>query len=200
MENPLRRLRQLRCLVVRFATPCLIALAAAGSGGCASRATAPSTATASGDWSAVEALAPGSKVAVERHGGNAVSGATRTVAADSIEVDTDRSTLVVARADVSRVLRTRSRASESTARGLAIGGVGGVLQGLLLTKSNRLLFAGLFGAGWGLIGATAGAISGAGHSETTIVYSAMEANPQPNFRMQPTRRVSPGGARLIRQR
>lgn len=137
---------------------------------------------------------------VERRGGGAVSGATRAVTSASIEIDTSDSVLVVARADVARVLRTRSSAGIGAARGLAIGAAVGVLQALLLTKSDRLVFAGIFSAVWAPVGAALGAINGAGHRESTVIYSVIESNPLPNIRMQPTRRLSPDGARLIRHR
>lgn len=157
-------------------------------------------ATGSGDWSVVETIAPRQKVVVERRADATLSGTVRATTADSIEVDTDGTTTAVSRPDVRRVLRVRSRASKNALRGLAIGGVGGVLQGLLLTKSNRGLFAGLFGAGWAIIGGAAGAISGAKSSDTEIIYAAPDTSPLPDLRMQPTRRVLPDGARLIRRR
>ena len=57
-----------------------------------------------------------------------------------------------------------------------------MLQGLLLTQSDRLLFAGLFGAGWAAIGATVGAIGGAGDNESTVVYVAPAAMPPSGIR------------------
>lgn len=200
MRKPNRFGSCIRRLMVRAFTLCLIALTAAGSGACASRVAGASTAVPSSDWSVVEALPPGSKVVVERRGGGAVSGATRAVTSASIEIDTSDSVLVVARAEVARVLRTRSLAGIGAARGLAIGGAVGVLQALLLTKSDRLVFAGIFSAVWGPVGAALGAINGAGHRETTVVYSVIESNPLPSIRMQPTRRLTLSGTRLIRHR
>ena len=98
------------------------------------------------------------------------------------------------------MLRTRSFAGMGAARGFAIGGAVGVLQALLLTKSDRLVFAGIFSAVWAPVGAALGAINGAGQRETTVVYAVIESNPLPNIRMQPTRRLSSDGARLIRKR
>lgn len=194
-KHPVRMSAELKAGVL---TLCLTALAAASSGGCASRAAAPSTAVTSGDWSAVEALAARSKVVVERHRGSAVSGASRAVTAASIEIDTADGAVVVARGDVARVLRTRSLAGKGAARGLAIGGIAGVLQALLLTKSDRLVFAGIFSAVWAPLGAVIGAIHGAGTHETSVVYSAMTATPLPISRKEPARRLSPDGARLMR--
>ena len=187
-------------LKARVLTLCLMALAAASSGACASRAAGPSTAVTSGDWSAVEALAPRSKVVVERHRDSAVSGASRAVTAASIEIDTANGAVVVARGDVARVLRTRSLAGKGAARGLAIGGIAGVLQALLLTKSDRLVFAGMFSAVWAPIGAALGAIDGARTHETTVVYSVIASTSLSNIRGQPTRRLSPDGARPVRPR
>lgn len=180
--------------VVRAFTLCLIALTAAGSGACASRAAGASTAATSSDWSAVEALPPGSNVVVERRSGGAVSGATRAITSASIEVDNRDRVLVLARADVARVLRTRNVAGLGAARGLAIGGAVGVLQALLLTKSDRLVFAGMFSAVWGSVGAALGAIDGAGRRETTVIYSVDASNPLSNIRMRPTPRLLPESA------
>ena len=118
---------------------------------------------------------------VERHGGSAVSGATRAATASSIEIDTGNNALVVARADVARVLRTRSLAGRGAARGLAIGGVAGVLPGLLLTRTDRLVFARMFSAVWAPIGAALGAVTGAGTHEATVVYSVLGSNPPPSI-------------------
>lgn len=163
--------------------PCLIAAVVVGSGGCASRAPrGATTPTRPSDWSAVEALAPGTRVVVERQGGTALSGAASDVTTSSIEIDADGRAHVVLRSQVDRVLRLHSGVARGAARGLAIGGVGGVLQGLLLTQSDRLLFAGLFGAGWAAIGATVGAIGGAGDNESTVVYVAPAAMPPSGIR------------------
>ena len=175
---------RVRCLMLRAFTLCLMALTVAGSGACASRVAGASAAVASSDWLVVEALPRGSKVVVERRGGGAVYGATRAITSASIEIDTGDSALVVARADVARVLRTRSLAGVGAARGLAIGGAVGVLQALLLTKSDRLVFAGIFSAVWAPVGAALGAINGAGRRESIVIYSSIESNPLSEFKSE----------------
>ncbi len=177
---------------------CLLMSIVLGTEGCASRAVLATGASGPSDWSRVDALPEGAKVVVERHGPTAMAGSTLNVTANSIELATSAGSAVVDRVDVRRVLRTRSRAGKRAAWGMAIGGVGGVLQGLLLTESNQLLFARLFGAGWAAIGGTIGGLSAIGDSETIVVYEAVGPHPElPNLQMQPTRHVTLVGARLI---
>lgn len=191
-----------RGLAIRAALVLVVGLAASGSAGCASRAAEAVTTTArpQSDWSAVEALAPRSRVLIERRAGGAVSGTIRAVTPGSVEVDTGSGTATVTRVDVARVLRVRSgnRRAAGAARGVLIGGAVGVAQSLLFTQSSRLEFALRYGAVWVPIGATLGAISGADAYEETVVYVAAET--LPNIQMQPTRRVLPGGAQLTWRR
>lgn len=187
----------------RSRTPalCLLVSVVLGTEGCASRAAQTTGASGLSDWARVDALPEGAKVVVERHGSTAIAGGTLNVTANSIELATRAGSAVVDRVDVRRVLRTKSRAGKRVAKGMAIGGVGGVLQGLLLTKSDRLLFARLFGLGWAAIGGTIGGLSAIGDSETIVIYEAVGPPPGlPDIRMQPTRRVTSEGARLTGRR
>lgn len=185
--------RGARCgcdLAVRAVVLAAIA-AATGSAGCASRAAVATAVVSPSDWAAVEALGPRTRVVVERRAGGAVEGALRAVSARAVEVDTNADAVTVARADVARVLRMRgsNRRVEGAARGALIGGAAGVLQGLLLTKSNRLLFALRFSAVWAPLGAILGAVSGAGAGETAeVVYASAASEPLPDLHMQPTGR------------
>ena len=177
---------------------CLLVSIVLGTAGCATRAVSVTAASAPSDWSRVDGLPEGAKVVVDRHGSTAVAGSTLKITANSIELATSAGSAVIDRSDVRRVVRTKSRAGKRVVWGMAIGGVGGVLQGLLLTESNQLLFARLFGAGWAAIGGTIGGLSGIGASETIVVYEASASHPElPNHQMQPTRRATLVGARLI---
>ncbi len=161
----------------RIPALCFLVSIVLGTEGCASRAALATGASGPSDWSRVDALPEGAKVVVERHGPTAIAGSTLNVTANSIELATSAGSAVIDRVDVRRVLRTKSRAGKRAVWGLAIGGVGGVLQGLLLTESNQLLFARLFGAGWAAIGGTIGGLSGIGDSETIVVYEAVGPPP-----------------------
>jgi len=202
--KPNPRTRCLRGLAVRVVVLVVIGFAASSSAGCASRAGAATSAIARphSDWSAVEALAPRSRVEIERRAGGSVSGAIRAVTPESVEVDIVSGTVTVSRADVARVLRVRrgSRRAAGAARGVLIGGAIGVAQSLLFTESSRLQFALRFSAVWVPIGATLGAISGADADDVTVIYAAVESTALPNLQMQPTRRAIPVGARLIWRR
>ena len=163
----------------RIPALCLLAASLVGAGGCASQARLFTRTMTSSDWSKVEALPQGTKVVVERRGANPISGATRKVATDSIEIAVSAGSVVIDRLEVHRVLRTRSQAAPRAAWGMAIGAVGGVLQAVLLTESDQLLFAGMFGGGWAVIGGTIGGISGVGRSEILVVYAVIDPNPPP---------------------
>ncbi len=54
-------------------------------------------------------------------------------------------------------------------RGFLIGAGGGALQGALLTK-NRAVFASLFGAAWGAVGALFGAVRDRA-SRSSLLYT-----------------------------
>ncbi len=208
-ENPVTgqarfHTRCVRSLAVRAAVVMVIGLAAGGSVGCASRAAgaAPATARPPSDWSAVEALSLQSRVEVERRAGGSVSGTLRAVTPESVAIDTGSGGITVTRVEVARVLRVRSgnRRAAGAATGVLIGAAVGVAQSLLFTESSKLQFALRFSAVWVPIGATLGAISGADANETTVVYSAVDSTLLPNLQMQPTRRVTLAGARLIWRR
>jgi hypothetical protein len=191
-----------RGLALRAALVLAVGLAASGSAGCASRGAGAVTATARphSEWAAVEGLAPRSRVQIERRAGGSVSGTISAVTPGAIEVDTASGAVAVTRVDVARVVRVRSgnRRAAGAARGVLIGGAVGVAQSLLFTQSSRLEFALRYSAVWVPIGATLGAISGADSYEETVVYVAAET--LPNIQMQPTRRMTPDGARLIWRR
>lgn len=185
--------RAVRAVAVRAVLLTAIA-AAMGSAGCATHAAVATTVVSPSDWAAVEALTPRTRVVVDRHEGAPVPGAVRAVSARAIDVDTNAAAVTVPRAEVSRVLRLSgsNRRVEGAARGALIGGAVGVLQGLLLTRSNRLLFVARFSAGWASLGAALGAASGAGAGETSVVvYAAAGSGSQPERPSPPARVVSP---------
>ena len=191
-------MRPRRCARIRALG--LLVVSLVGATGCASGAGVRTISTSSA-WSRVEALQQGTTVVVERRGAGPMTGATRQVASDSIEIAASTGSVVIDRRDVRRVLRTRSRAARRAAWGTAIGAVGGVLQAVLLTESDQLQFAGIFGGGWAAIGGTIGALSGIGQSETLVVYAVIDPNPElANHQMQPTHRVTRDGARLMWRR
>ena len=140
--------------------------------GCAPRSGAPLSPASlvRDDWTAVTQVHTGSAVRVTSRANVSLEG--RLVAADvsHIAVRTRSGEIRLARTEVQTVWAERRQTKRGAKIGFGAGAIAGIAAGLVATRSNRLPWALMLGAGWGGIGALIGALE-APHG-SVVIYTA----------------------------
>ena len=143
-------------------------LAAQGTGGSTS------------DWSAVRAVASGSKLVVKQKNGKTVEGKLSSVSDDALALSVKNAPLTVKREDVLSVYQvTKKSATKSTLIGLgvgagagaAVGGIGAANDDSGFEKIDHAVTAGLTVIG-GAAGALTGYLFGRGGSKRVLIYES----------------------------
>lgn len=121
----------------------------------------------SGDWSTVQAIAPGEKVSIETRDGKKMKGRLRSVSDTMVTLDRDSKTSDLSRDSISKVYRLVGSAGKSVGKAAAIGAAigGGIGVGLGVASGgyedlSRGEIAAIAGAVLGVIGAGIGAVVG----------------------------------------
>lgn len=129
-------------------------------------------------WKGVTALDEGARVRVTmRATGEMVSGRLTAVGSEAIAMRRGQTEQVIDRTAIARVAVMEHQPGVRAVRGLVIGGVAGVALGALATETNRLSWAAFFGAAWGALGTTIGAVDGLISRTEMVVYDAGHCAP-----------------------
>jgi len=145
---------------------------------CATRRTDIKFPTGPGDWTAVANTAAGAQVRLDLVGAATEKGELARIDATHVVIVAGGETKPFPR-DVMRRIFVRSERKGAAKQGFLVGFGVGALQGYALTRSNRVLLAALFGAGWGALGAGVGAIRGIGEDETLVYFRNQSDRPNP---------------------
>jgi hypothetical protein len=129
-----------------------------------SLAPAASAQTASGDWSAVRAVAAGSKLSVQLKSGRSVKGKLTGVSDDGLSLTAGGKTTDIKAAEVQRVYTVGGGSGKKGALiGLAVGAGAGAVAGAAADSASDDGFEGFDAAataGLTVLGAAAGALTG----------------------------------------
>ena len=135
-----------------------------------------------GRWEIVDSLEPGTPITVRLKEGDRIERSLKTVDTDALElIDSSGQVRTVPKSAVDKILgpaKEKDSNLNGTLWGLAIGGAGGTVVGAATSKraSNEGASAGAWTAGFGLIGAGIGALTGylgdSVHKSRPVIYHA----------------------------
>lgn len=125
------------------------------------------------DWGAVVALESGTVVRIEQSTGAQVEGTFQSATDDSLRIQTESGTMDLRRAEIVRVSRrTTVSSGHRIWKGFLVGAIGGLIQGLVTVKGNRLPWFSFLIGTWGGIGALIGLFSHAEEERYVVVFTA----------------------------